>query len=52
MAHVRRLLQAKFQRELQRSKRRQELEQLEEHEREKVISEQRDRQKMLRLIIN
>ena len=52
MAHVKRLLEAKFKRELQRAKRRQELEQLDETQREAILAEHRDRQKMLHLITN
>lgn len=52
MAHVRRLLRAKFKRELQRKKRAASFAQLEQHEKERVLGEAQDRQKMLRMLIN
>lgn len=51
MAHVRRMLEAKFQRELVRSKRRQEFEDLDQQQRDRILSEHREQQKMLRLIV-
>lgn len=51
MAHVRRMLQAKFQRELIRAKRRQEFDSLEQLQRDRIIAVHREQQTMLRLVV-
>lgn len=51
MAHVRRMLQAKFQREVIRAKRLKELDELDQQQRDRIVAEHREVQKMLRLVV-
>lgn len=50
MAHVRRMLEAKFQQEVVQAKRRQEFDKLDTARKDQLIAEHREHQKMLRLV--
>lgn len=52
MAHARRLLELKFKRQVFRKKKRAAFDQLDEAQKERIISEHRDHQKMLQLVTN